>query len=868
MFYFTNPTKSLLRNTHLLPLQNHDPLCTHSLSSLHENALSLCSLPFHENPKKSSTPTSLLKQATQSREMFDPITHMDTVSANHLLSSYNRQGLHKQSLRLFSLRKSSSQPVDHVTLALALKACCSIGPFGLNIGRLIQSHAIVIGFQSHVTVCNSLLNLYFKRAQPQEAIKMFRAMPQKDLITYNTAIAGFAQNQMEREAIQVLLQMQASEMPSFDRVSFASSLNACASLSELSLGHQIHALSVIHGHGQEIFVQNALVSMYARCNSIREAKEVFNGIVFKDLVSWNSMISGYNTQGEDNYGNEAIELFANMVHGHGPKPDHITFVSVLSACVGKQKVELGRQCHCQILRTNKEKHVSVCNKLISLYSKSEATLGYVERVFDFMVHRNIVSWTSMISLYKHRALGLFNEMRLQGVSPNQVTFVALIHSISDQGMEELGPQAHGLTVRTRLDQDINVANSLITMYAKFQNMDSSQKVFDGMIDAQEIVSYNAIMAGYAQNELYTEAVEVYFLLASYDNVVQLRPTEFTFVSVISSCAGLLSLGLGRRLHCQVAKLGFSSCVFVGSALLDMYAKCGSIEDSERVFSEMDGRSLVTWTGMISGYAQHGECHKALSLLEEMRIARVSPDPVTFLAVLSACGRVGMVDQGLQCFESMALEHGIEPHTMHHSCMVDMLGRAGRLREAEEVVKRKPSIRGWQSLLGACRNHGEVEMGKRAAETLMAMEPEDSATYVLLSNMYAAEGNWEEVAKVRRRMRDGRVRKEVACSWVDAGEKMHGFTTNDMSHPEAREICNVVVALGQEMRHLEDEFIAQKAPQWTNESWSTVVASLAVQVSSEDWGGAGILNWLRDEIDSHPEYTHSFQDLLAVLSQFF
>lgn len=295
---------------------------------------------------------------------------------------------------------------------------------------------------------------------------------------------------------------------------------------------------------------------------------------------------------------------------------------------------------------------------------------------------------------------------------------------------------------------------------------------------------------------------------------ELQPNEYTFGSILNAIGSSESISLrhGQWCHTYLLKLGLNFDPIVSGALLDMYAKRGSICDSTKVFYESGQRSQVAWTAIISAHSRHGDYESVMSLFNEMEKKGVKPDSITFLSVLTACGRKGMVDAGMQIFNSMIKDHLLEPSSEHYSCIIDMLGRAGRLKEAEELVAQIPGGPGLsvlQSLLGACRIYGNVDLATKVADTLIQMEPEESGSYVLMSNLFAERGLWEKVANIRKGMRDKGVRKEIGFSWVDAGSvddsfNLHRFSSEDKSHPQSEAIYRMAEWLGSEMKYSEKE----------------------------------------------------------------
>lgn len=642
------------------------------------------------------------------------------------------------------------------------------------------------------------MNAYTKGGNFDRALYIFENLELPDTVSWNTVLSGFPDSE---DALSFGVRMNLSGV-GFDAVTYTTLLAICLDYEGFLFGLQLHGLVIKFGLDTEVFVGNALITLYSRQDMLEHARKVFDEIPSRDIVSWNAMISGYTKEGS--YGAEAIRLFIEMAR-EGMKLDHVSFTSAVSACGYERNWELGRQIHGLTIKAGYEKHVSVGNVLISNYLKSE-TVEDAKLVFMNMSERNVVSWTTMISMDED-AMSLFNQMRVDEVYPNDVTFVGLLHFITNNNLVKEGEVIHGYCLSTSFCSELNVSNSLITMYAKFGTMENSLKIFEEL-NYREIISWNALISGYTQNGQCQEAVETFFLATK-----ELQPNAYTFGSVLSAIGAgeAISLRRGQRCHSHLAKLGLNTDPIVSGALLDMYAKRGSISESLNVFHETPIKSQFAWTAIISAYARHGDCESVIRLFKEMEKEGIKPDEITFLSVLSACSRKGMVDIGQELFDSMVEEYLIEPLPEHYSCMVDMLGRAGRLNEAEELASRIPGGPGLsvlQSLLGSCRVHGNVEMAERIVDALMDMEPTESGYYVLMSNLYAEKGLWEEAARVRKGMRERGVRKEIGFSWVDVGDPdgslcSHGFSSGDMSHPRSEDIYRMVECLGSEMQFLRE-----------------------------------------------------------------
>lgn len=597
------------------------------------------------------------------------------------------------------------------------------------------------------------------------------------VLQWTKLLVGYAQNGFCHEAFEIFCQIQRAGVKP-NHITIASVLSACAKFALLQQGQSVHTLIVKSRIKSDVSIWNALITMYSNCGSTEDAVKVFTKMPKRDLVSWNAIIAGFAQKG--NY-TEALKHFSLLQHVD-LKPVSITFTSVLSACCRPEALEQGKQVHTHIMKTLFELDISVGNAIVTMYSKC-GSLELAHQVFDKIPQRNLVSWTAMIAGYTqsgcgYEALNLFRQLQQVGMKPNKLTFASILMACANVAALQPGMQIHGHIIKAGLDSNVRITSALLDMYAKSGSMCDVREVF-GRMPEQDTVSWTAMITGCAENGFGEEALELFCDMKK----ANMRPDEFTLSSVLAACASV-SLEHGKQVHAYLKKTGLESVVIVGNSLLTMYAKCGSIESARHVFGEMPRRNLSSWNSMIMGYAQHGQGNDALQLFEQMQETNMQPDHITFLGVLHACCHVGLVNEGRHYFYSMSRDHSITPRIDHYACMVDLLGRAGHLNEAEDFITSmpcEPGILVWQTLLGACRIHGNVELGVRAAEHLLDLDPKDVATYVLLSNIYAAAGRWDDRAKVRKTMKDRGLRKEPGCSWIEVNNRMHAFAVEDNLH---------------------------------------------------------------------------------------
>lgn len=485
------------------------------------------------------------------------------------------------------------------------------------------------------------------------------------------------------------------------------------------------------------------------------------------------------------------------------RPNDFTFPCAFKASASLRMPVMGKQVHGLAVKDGQIHDVFVGCSAFDMYSKT-GFRDEARKLFDEMPERNIVTWNAYLSNAvldgrPQNAVDAFIEFLRVGGEPDSITFCAFLNACSDALYLEPGRQLHGFVIRSGFEADVSVSNGLIDFYGKCRESSSSEMVFHKMGQRND-VSWCSMVTAHVQNDDEEKACMV-FLQAREEGI---KPTDFIVSSVLSACAALSGLELGRSVHALAVKACVEGNIFVGSAIVDMYGKCGNIDEAKQVFHEMPKRNLITWNAMLGGYAHQGHADMALALLEEMTFGsnEVVPNYVTFVCVLSACSRAGSVKMGMEIFESMRVKHGIEPGVEHYACVVDLLGRAGMVERAYEFIKRMPippTISIWGALLGACRVYGKPELGKIAADNLFKLDPKDSGNHVVLSNMFAAAGMWEEATLVRKEMKDVGIKKGAGCSWISVKNALHVFQAKDTSHERNSDIQAMLAKLRREMK---------------------------------------------------------------------
>jgi len=650
--------------------------------------------------------------------------------------------------------------------------------------RQLHAQVIKVGFDSDVFVASNLVDSYAKSGNLEVARKVFEEMHNRDIITWTMMISGYARNAQAEEAFELFLQMRLMAM-SLNQYTLSSLLSAFVTSEALNFGKRVHTHIMKTGFVLDISVGNALVTMYCKCTSTEDARQCFDRMCKRDVVSWTAMIVGYAWNG---YGAKALNLFRET-YGVDMNLNQFTLTSILSIFVGREFLEQGEQLHSFSIKTGFQSYVSVGNALLSMYAKC-GDMNSACQVFDEIRQRDAVSWNAMIAAYVQNgqsklALKLFSKMQQATMESNQFTFASILEACGTLAAMEESQQVHAHVIKGGFQSDTSMNIGLIDVYANCRKIDDAKKLFN-KIPKQNVISWNAMIGGYAQNDHGEEAFKMFCEMQG----VGIEPNQSTCASVLRACASLTSMEQGKQLHAVIIKTGYESDVFVGSALVDMYAKCGNIEDAHVLFDKMPERNVVTWNVIITGYAQHGCGKEVLILFEQMQQEGLKPNDITFIGVLYACCHVGFVAEGCQYFNSMSQDHGITPRIEHYACIIDLLGRAGHLDKAGELIKQmpfEPDALIWQIFLGACRIHGNVELGKHAAEYLLESQPRNASTYVLLSNIYAVARRWDDVKKLRKIMKDKNVKKDPGCSWIEVKRRVHSFVVEDRAHPQTDEI---------------------------------------------------------------------------------
>ncbi|XP_010494046.2 PREDICTED: pentatricopeptide repeat-containing protein At5g27110-like [Camelina sativa] len=669
----------------------------------------------------------------------------------------------------------------------------------LRQAKLVHQRLLTVGLRSDVVLCKSLINVYFACNDHCSARLVFENMDTRsDVYIWNSLVSGYSKNSMFYDALEVFKRLLNCPFCVPDSFTYPNVIKAYGVLGREFCGRMIHTLVVKSGHVCDVVVGSSLVGMYAKFNLFGDSVQLFDEMPERDVASWNTVISCFYQSGE---AEKALELFGRM-ESSGFEPNSVSLTVAISSCSRLMCLERGKEIHRKYVKRGFELDEYVNSALVDMYGKCDC-FEMAKEVFHQMPRTSLVAWNSMIRGYvskgdSNSCVELLNRMIIEGTRPIQTTLTSILMACSRSRNLQHGKFVHGYVIKTSaVDADIYLNCSLIDLYFKCGEVKLAETVFS-KTQKDVVESWNVMISGYVSVGNWFQAVEVYDQMVS----IGVKPDVVTFTSVLPACSQLAALEKGKRIHMSISESRLETDELLMTALLDMYSKCGNVKEASRIFSSMPKKDVVSWTVMISAYGSHGQPREALNHFDEMQKFGVKPDGVTFLAVLSACGHAGLIDEGVKYFSQMKSNYGIKPSFEHYSCLIDILGRAGRLLEAYEILEEKPETRDNAELLStlfsACCLHKDHSLGDRIARLLVEKCPEDASTYTVLYNLYASCESWDAARRVRLKMKEVGLMKKSGCSWIEMNEKVCHFYAEDWSHPQAENICECLALLNGHM----------------------------------------------------------------------
>ncbi|KAG7958808.1 hypothetical protein I3843_10G036600 [Carya illinoinensis] len=559
-------------------------------------------------------------------------------------------------------------------------------------------------------------------------------------------------------------------------------------------GKMVHCVSTKMGFGSDVYFSNTMIEVYVKCGRLGYARKLFDEMSYRDLVSWTSIIAGY--AGEGNISG-AFDLFQQLMVEL--EPNSVTLMVMLQACCVGESLTLGRQLHGYAVKVGLVIDGSVQNSILRMVTET-GSVEEVERFFREVDQRDDVSWNTLICFYSmerdfEKLVNTFSKM--QGLAALSVETLTLLISAFAKSRDIFqGEWMHCLAIKTGLLDDV-LLTALLDFYAKCGKIEISAQLFRE-IPFQNTVTCGAMMSGFIQNGYIMDAINLFRQMQA----ANVEPGVEILRIILDAYTNLGALQLGKTVHSYFIRNLLNSSktqtTHLETSILNMYIKCGSISSARVYFDDILVKDLVTWTTMIEGFGTHGQGFKALELFGLMLKKGIKPNSVTFLSLLSACSHSGLIREGCEVYFFMKWICGIEPALDHYTCVVDLLGRHGKLKEALAIIVKLvffPDSRIWGALLAASKIHGDIKLVEYTAERLLELEPDNVGYHILLSNVQASVGQWEEVEEVRRVVNEEYMKKKPGWSCIEAKGIIHGFVSADRSHHQVEEIYEVLGCLG-------------------------------------------------------------------------
>ncbi|GLU06284.1 hypothetical protein SLE2022_233280 [Rubroshorea leprosula] len=584
--------------------------------------------------------------------------------------------------------------------------------------------------------------------------------------------------------------------------SFECLFETCREMGSLSDGRSIHDRLRRMMTNPPLFLVNCVLQMYCDCGGYRDAEILFDGMRERNLTSWSILISAYAQMGNLE---KAFWFFSQMLES-GIRLNSSVYARLLKYLTHPSLLEIGKQMHSLILRTELGNNVSVNAAISNMYVKCGWLEG-AQLLFHRMSEKNAVAWTGLLMGHvqagkRKDALELFANMVRESVELDEFVFSIVLKACA--GLKDLnsGRQIHGYIVKLGLEPEVSVGTPLVDLYVKCGSFESACQAFKRISDPNE-ASWSAMISGYCQMGKFEKSIKIFRSLRNKNGVLN----SFVYTSIFQACSALADYNMGAQAHADAIKRGLVSYLCGESAMITMYSKCGRLNYANRAFESIEKPDTVAWTAIISGHAYHGNASEALRLFRKMQDSGLRPNAVTFVAVLTACSHSGLVADAKQYFELISKHYGLEPTIDHYDCMIDVYSRAGLLQEAFEVIKNmpfNPSVMSWKCLMSGCWIHKNLELGTMAAENLLQLDPDDTAGYILMFNLYTSYGKWEEAARVRSMMTTRKLKKELSCSWITVKGNVHRFIVGDKHHPQTEEIYSKLKELNCSVANREND----------------------------------------------------------------
>ncbi|KAH7426734.1 hypothetical protein KP509_10G014900 [Ceratopteris richardii] len=730
---------------------------------------------------------------TEADQLFSKSSRTGVLSVCAVIHAYTKSGQANNALDIFFKACQCSMDQDGHTVAATLQACSLLA--ALPEGKTIHGYIFERGLDSDVFVMNCIVAFYAQCGCLDDAYRVLERYSRLELVTWSILIGQYTKFGRASEALDMFSQMLMQGIKP-DRVIFTVVLNACANARNVEQGMLVHGLLIQSGLKTDNPIENSLIDMYMKCGSLEDARKLFLSFSHLDVVAWSAFINGFTQNGR---AEEALQLFWKMLDFL--QPNHFTFACALKACSCLKDLCQGMLIHMTLVISAHDLDDYVQSTLMNMYLKCQSSEN-AENIFEKLSKPHLVDWSTMIcgstiSKGNIEFIHLNQVMQEEGVSFDRISFTGMLKACSTMLMVVEARLIHSQILESSCEGDRFIGSSLIDTYSKCRSMEDAQCVFDHVSD-KDVVIWGIIMTGYLDHGLNQKVLSLWHQLVAnsveFNNVV--------IVPALKACCNLTALGEGKLIHICALESGFDLDMYIGSSLINMYSKFGSLPDACRVFECLPKKNVVIWTAMIAGCADQSEYKIALKYFQGMQNAGLEPDIQTFMCLLTACSHVGSTDDYHAHMNFMEDKHGIVPTIDHFNCIADMLGRAGLVQEAKDLLETKTAadnMVGWMSLLNSCQTHGNLKDGNTCLEHIMALDRKHAAGYMLMSKAYATAGMWGNVDTLLALKNSANAWKKPGEAFIELDDKVHSFTVGMRTCPQMHEIHDKLQRLHVQMQ---------------------------------------------------------------------